>query len=435
MPKDDIDLTEVTKSVIEVKKCFEDFKAASEEREKALLKKQDVDPLLEEKLVKINDSITGHQDLIDKLYAATREKSIMLDGKKVSQEELEVKAQHFAIAAARHRGVKDFDYTPEQHAEYKTAFYQALRMDDRLLSAEQLKALSVGRDPEGGYTVDADTSGRISKKVFETSDIRQFASIQVISTDALEGLYDLEEADSGWAGETGTRVETGTPKLKQWRIPVHEMYAEPKATQKILDDSSVDIEAWLSGKVADKFIRTENAAFVNGTGVDQPRGFSTYSAGTTYPGQVPQLRTGVNGGFAADPAGGDKLIQMVYTLKAPYRRNAVWAANRTTTFGFRLLKDSDGRHLWQPSLTAGEPSTLLGYALTSFEDLPDYTVTDAPAVWFADWSEFYQIVDRMGNRVIRDPYTAKPFVKFYTTRRVGGDVINFEAGVSLAFGA
>jgi HK97 family phage major capsid protein len=435
MPKDNLDLEAVVQAVDEVKSGFEQFKEAAKQREDELLKKGDVDPLIEEKLKKINDDLDEKQAVIDKLYAAGRRKSITLDGQSVTEEELDAKAYQWATLAAKRRDQRVEAFTHDDQLAYKAAQNAYLRKGDQLLTPDEAKALSVGSDPDGGYVVDPDTSGRIIKKIFETSPVRQYASVQVISTDALEGLRDLDETTFGWVGETSSRVETSTPQLEKWRIPVHEMYAEPRATQKLVDDMAIDLEGWLADKVADKFARAENTAFVNGTGVDQPRGFLTYPAGSTNPGQVLQKTTGANGAFAADPDGADALITMIHSLKSQYRANGVFAMNRTTLGAVRLLKDSQGRMLWQPSLAAGMPSTLLGYPLASFEDMPDYTTTDAQAIIFADFSEFYQVVDRLGIRTLRDPYTAKPYIKYYSTKRVGGDVANFEAAVTLKFGS
>lgn len=435
MPKDNLDLEAVVQAVDEVKSGFEQFKEAAKQREDELLKKGDVDPLIEEKLKRINADLDEKQAVIDKLYAAGRRKSITLDGQSVTEEELDAKAYQWASIAAKRRDQRVEAFTHEDQLAYKAAQNAYLRKGDQLLTPDEAKALSVGSDPDGGYVVDPDTSGRIIRKIFETSPVRQYASVQVISTDALEGLRDLDETTFGWVGETSTRVETSTPQLEKWRIPVHEMYAEPRATQKLIDDMAIDLEGWLADKVADKFARAENAAFVNGTGVDQPRGFLTYPAGDTNPGQVLQKVTGVNGDLAADPDGADVLIEMIHSLKAQYRANAVFASNRTTLGAVRLLKDSQGRMLWQPSLAAGMPSTLLGYPIASFEDMPNYTTADAQAMIFADFAEFYQIVDRLGIRTLRDPYTAKPYIKYYSTKRVGGDVANFEAGVTLKFGS
>jgi HK97 family phage major capsid protein len=435
MPKDNLDLEAVVQAVDEVKSGFEQFKEAAKQREDELLKKGDVDPLIEEKLQRINEDLDEKQAVIDKLYAAGRRKSITLDGQSVTEEELDAKAYQWATLAAKRRDQRIEAFTHDDQLAYKAAQNAYLRKGDQLLTPDEAKALSVGSDPDGGYVVDPDTSGRIIKKIFETSPVRQYASVQVISTDALEGLRDLDETTFGWVGETSSRVETSTPQLEKWRIPVHEMYAEPRATQKLVDDMAIDLEGWLADKVADKFARAENTAFVNGTGVDQPRGFLTYPAGTTNPGQVQQKTTGANGAFGADPDGGDALINMIHALKSQYRANGVFAMNRTTLGAVRLLKDSQGRMLWQPSLAAGMPSTLLGYPLASFEDMPDYTTTDAQAIIFADFAEFYQIVDRLGIRTLRDPYTAKPYIKYYSTKRVGGDVANFEAAVTLKFGS
>jgi len=270
--------------------------------------------------------------------------------------------------------------------------------------------------------------------VFETSPMRAYASIQVISTDALEGLFDLEEASSGWVGETDARSETGTPQLGKWRIPVHELYAKPKATQKILDDAEINLETWLAQKVAEKFARDEAAAFVAGNGVNKPRGFLSYADGTTLPGTIERINTGANGAFASAPSGGDALIDALYGLKAQYRANATWFMNRATTKLARKLKDSDGAYLWSPGIAAGQPATLLGYPVAAFEDMPD-PATGSLSIAVGDMRSAYQIVDRVGIRTLRDPYSAKPYVEFYTTKRVGGDVVNFEAIKLIEFSA
>jgi HK97 family phage major capsid protein len=309
-----------------------------------------------------------------------------------------------------------------------------LRKGDEIIGADEKKTLSVGSDPDGGYVVHPDMSGAIVSKVFETSPMRAYASVQVISTDALEGLYDLEETGSGWVGETDARSETGTPQLGKWRIPVHELYAKPKATQKILDDAEINMEAWLAMKVSEKFARDEAAAFVSGNGVNKPRGFLTYDDGTTLPGTIERINTGANGAFAAAPNGGDALIDALYGLKAQYRANATWFMNRATTKLARKLKDSDGAYLWSPGIAAGQPASLLGYPIAAFEDMPN-PATGSLSIAVGDMRAAYQIVDRVGIRTLRDPYSAKPYVEFYTTKRVGGDVINFESIKLIEFSA
>jgi HK97 family phage major capsid protein len=269
-------------------------------------------------------------------------------------------------------------------------------------------------------------NGQIVKQVFETSPMRAYAAVQVISTDALERLFDLNEAGAGWVAETAARPETTTPDLGQWRIPVHEMYGKPLAKQKLLDDAEIDIEAWLAGKIADKFMRLENAAFVTGDGVGKPRGFLTYPDGTTLPGTIDQTNSGANGALASAPAGGDALIGALYDLKAQYRANATWFMNRATTKLVRQAKDSDGAYLWQPGIAAGQPATLLGYPVAPFEDMPS-PATNSLSIAVGDMRAAYQIVDRMGIRTLRDPFSSKPNVEFYSIKRVGGDVVNFEA--------
>ena len=429
MPKDMIDMAEMTQLVTEVKTGFEAFKSAVEERDKELAKKGDVDVLIEDKLKKLNDELDKKQGQLDELYAAqNRSNTVFLDGKEVDRAEMEQKAQDWATMLAQrgNRAVPEFDL--DALAEYKGAFNQFLRTDERKLTGDELKALSVGSDPDGGYVVHPDMSGRMVRKEFETSPMRQYANIQAISTDSLEGIYDTDETDAGWVSETGARPTTDTPEIGVWRIPVHELYAAPKATQKLLDDASIDMEAWLLNKISERFSRIENTAFVNGDGVGKPRGFLTYDAGTDINAQqIEQFNTGAANGFAADPNGGDALINMIYGTKERYRTNGRFFMNRTTLGTVRLLKDNEGRMLWAPSLAAGQPSTLLGHSVATFEDMPNVTTADALSVAFGDMNEAYQIVDRLGVRVLRDPYTKKPFIELYAVKRVGGAVINFEA--------
>lgn len=428
------DAKELAKAVEGVKTGFEAFKEANDQRIKEIEAKGAADPLLEEKLAKIERDMDAKQAKLDQFELAMKRQNRTVVDEKGNEIDLDAKAAKWANMVARSRGTRVEDFGAKELDGYKQAFDKFLRKGDEIIGADEKKALSVGTDPDGGYVVHPDMSGAIVTKVFETSPMRAFASIQVISTDALEGLYDLEEAASGWVGETDARAETGTPQLGKWRIPVHELYAKPKATQKILDDAEINMEAWLATKVSEKFARDEAAAFVNGSGVNKPRGFLTYPDGTTLPGTIERINTGANGAFAAAPNGGDALIDALYGLKAQYRANATWFMNRATTKLARKLKDSDGAYLWSPGIAAGQPASLLGYPIAAFEDMPN-PATGSLSIAVGDMRAAYQIVDRVGIRTLRDPFSAKPYVEFYTTKRVGGDVINFEAIKLIEFSA
>ncbi len=439
MAKDMLD--EVVASFEALNTGFEEFKTVNDERLKEIEKKGEADVLLEEKLTKIDETIAEHQQRMDDYAAAAQRDDIVeINGKSVSVEELDAKAMAWAKRNARELDVsapEEFGY--EELKTYDKAYDRFLRKDMAMLTADEQKALSVGSGPDGGYMVTPDSSGRIVQRIYESSPMRSYANVQTISKDSLEGIHDVDEAASGWVNETQARPETNTPKIERWSIPVHEMYALPQATQKLLDDADTDMEAWLEGKVSNKFARTEATSFVSGDGVNQPRGFTTYPNVTTPGafelGRIERYETGVNGAFAAAPDGGDVLLDMIYGMKNDYRMGSVFAMNRLTTGACRKLKDSDGAYLWQPGLVAGQPSMLLGYNVAQFDDMADYTTTDALAIAFANFSEGYQIVDRHGIRTLRDPYVNKPYVQFYSIKRVGGDVVNFDAIKLLEFTA
>tara|TARA_R110002126_G_scaffold3509_5_gene20122 strand:+ start:198 stop:1484 length:1287 start_codon:yes stop_codon:yes gene_type:complete len=417
---------EIKHAVDTINTAFTEFKAANDARLKEIEAKGAADPVTEAKLAKIEADLDVAQKKADEAVLTAKRQARVVTDAKGNEVDLDQKALAWADMIARKSGSRASGFGAKELDGYKGQFMAYLRKGDQVMGAEEMKALSVGSDPDGGYVVYPDMSGRVVTKVFETSPMRAYASVQTISTDALEGLFDLDEAASGWVSETQSRADTGTPTLKTWRIPVHELFAFPKATQKVLDDAAINMESWLAGKVSEKFARDEANAFVTGDGVSKPRGFLTYATGTTLPGTIEQVPTGVSGGFAAAPNGGDVLIDALYGLKAQYRANATWFMNRATTKLVRKLKDSDGTYIWSPGIAAGQPASILGYPMASFEDMPDPAASSL-SIAVGDMRAAYQIVDRVGIRVLRDPYTAKPYVGFYTTKRVGGDVVNFEA--------
>lgn len=415
-------------------RAFNEFKATNDARLAEIEKRGNADPLLDEKLARIEGDISKAQAIANEAALAAKRQSRVVTDENGDKIDLDAKAFDWANMNARRRGTQAGAYTASDLNAYQKAFDAMLRKGEEVLGADERKALSVGSDPDGGYVVYPDMSGRIVQKVFETSPMRAYASVQVISTDALEGLYDLGEASSGWVGEAESRAETNTPQLGKWRIPVHELYAKPKATQKILDDAAINMEAWLASKVAEKFARDESTAFVSGNGINKPRGFLTYSSGTTIPGTIERIKTGVSSAFAADPNGLDKLLDALYALKAPYRANATWFMPRLVTALARKLQDNDGQYQWQPSSQAGQPALFLGFPVAAFEDF-EALAANSLSMAVGDMREAYQIVDRLGIRTLRDPYSAKPYVEFYTTKRVGGDVVNFEAIKLIEFGS
>lgn len=301
----------------------------------------------------------------------------------------------------------------------------------------EIKALSVGSEPDGGYLVVADLRDRIIQRVFDTSPVRQRAAIMETDSDAIELLVDKTEAGAAWAAELESRSETDTPEWAVQRIPVQEIYAMPASSQKLLDDARLDVAEWLVDKVGRRFARKQNAAFVNGDGVIEPRGFNTYpvtNLANRAWGSIAAVYTGSDGAFpGTDPA--DVLFDAVGDLQPEYRAGAAWAMNRTTYAAVRKLKDRDGQYLLQRGIAGGAPDMLLGHPVTIFDDLGDYTTTDERAIYLADWSQFYTVVDRVGISVLRDPYSSKPKVLFYTRARVGGDVVNTDAARTIIFGS
>ncbi len=314
------------------------------------------------------------------------------------------------------------DTNLDEYKAYQEAFKMSLRREVNFMSADEQKAMMVGSDPDGGYLVPTATSSRIITKVYETSPLDELAYHETISTDAIEIAIDTDEAGAGWVGETEARPETSTPQVGNQRIPVFEIYAKPKATQQLLEDAGIDIEAWLERKVAEKFARMRALAFISGNGIKKPRGILTYPAGSN----------GVRGTIAQVASGNatqltpDGLINLTFALKDKYLANANFLMKRGAVASVMLFKDTQNQYIWRPGLEAGKPSMLLGYSIRRADDMPSVAAGTTP-VAFGDFRAGYTIVDRLGIRTLRDPYSSKPFVEFYTRQRVGGDVVDFEA--------
>lgn len=327
----------------------------------------------------------------------------------------------------------------ETEAPHQKAFESYVRSGDddglRGLSLEG-KAMSSSVAGDGGYLVDPQTSASIQSVLRSTASLRQVAKVVNVEATTYDVLIDSTEAGAGWASETASSVETSTPTIERISIPLHELSALPKISQRLLDDSAFDIEDWLAGRVADTFARSEAAAFVIGDGVDKPTGILSHPAvdDTAWAwGSLGYVATGTDGGFNSTSPG-DGLIDVVYSLGARYRANASFVLNSKTAGVVRQIKDADGRFLWSDSLTAGEPARLLGYPVLIAEDMPDIAI-GATAIAFGDFDAGYTIAERPDLRILRDPFSAKPHVLFYATKRVGGDVSDFAAIKLLKFSA
>lgn len=322
-------------------------------------------------------------------------------------------------------------------APHKKAFGAYLRSGDddglRGLVLEG-KALNTQVNADGGFLVDPETSDRIRGVLKSTASVRAIANVVQVEATSFDVLVDHTDLGSGWATETGTLSETGTPQIDRISIPLHELSAMPKASQRLLDDSAFDVEGWLAERIADKFARAESQAFVSGDGIDKPTGFLSHTAvdnGLWTWGSLGYVPTGADGDFAPTNAS-DSIIDLVYALDAEYRANATFVMNSKTAGAVRKMKDADGRFLWSDGLAAGEPARLMGYPVLISEDMPDIA-SGAYAVAFGDFHNGYTVAERPDMRVLRDPFSAKPHVLFYASKRVGGDVSDFAAIKLLKF--
>ncbi|RKQ70904.1 HK97 family phage major capsid protein [Litorimonas taeanensis] len=372
---------------------FAAFKAANDDR-LAALEQKSTDVLLDDKVARLNAALDTQSKQIENLSLS------------LSRPNLERRV----------------------NTEAKSAWSSFIRTGDANALADlEGKSLS-SVDAEGGYVAPIETESRIDKALSESSPFRSLATIRRIGSGLFKKPVSASGAASGWAGETEARIETQAPQLELLDFPAGELYAMPAATQALLDDGVADVDQWLADEVHDIFAAQETAAFVGGDGVNKPRGLLDYiqaENGTQSFGELGVVSTGTAGAFdSAAPT--DALLDLIYAGKSRYRAGSSFVMNRRTINDIRKFKDADGHYIWQPSNEAGQPSTLLGYPLIEVEDMPDVSSGNAFTA-FGDFRRGYLIVDRQGVRVLRDPYSAKPYVLFYTTKRVGGGVQDFDA--------
>jgi HK97 family phage major capsid protein len=388
-------IQEVTNTVHSLGNAWEQFKHVNDTRLNEIERKGRSDPLHTEQLNKLQVELDYHKQRANVMETANSRP---------------------ALAGVSHRAAS------HENCEYRAAFCNYLRKGTESgLEQLQFKTLSVTPDQNGGFFVTPSMSDTINQVIRESSPMRQLASIETISTDTLDVIDDTGEMDASWIGESDARPDTNDPVIARRSFDAFEMYAQPKATQKLIDDSSVDIENWVAQKIADKFARLEATAFVAGDGVNKPRGILSYAVGTAW-GQIEQVASGTAAVVTAD-----SLFRLYYSLKDAHARQASFLMHRNTVQQVRLLKEATtNQYLWQPGLTAGQPDILLGAPVVMAADMP-VAAASSLSIAVGDFKRGYLIVDRAGVRTLRDPFTAKPFVKFYSTKRVGGGVLNFDA--------
>lgn len=431
--------------VKEIGKFGEDFKALNDNTKRELTEMRaeidaagkSVDPLVTEKINKFAESVETKTLALEKGVKAVTEglekveavlKRPASEGWSGDDAAKEAKAafdwaKARAVANGNLKANAKVDYDAKEVAEYNDAFKHYIRArSDGALKANFQAAMHTGSDPDGGYLVPTQVSTKIITKIYETSNMRGVANVETIGGKELEIPRDEGEFGfGGWVGEQTTPSETTTAQLGVSKIFAHEMYVEPRVTQNMLEDAGLDIEGWVANKVGEKMGRIEATAFYTGTGVNQPRGILTYGSGTTN-GTIEQVISG-----HATQLTSDAFYNLVFQLKDYYTSNARFQMKRTTVRDAMKLKDGQNNYLWQMGdIKGGQPATILGFAVDRCEDMPVLAASSL-SVAFGDFKAAYTIVDRLGIALLRDNLTAKPFVKFYNRRRVGGDVVNFEA--------
>lgn len=388
-------------------RAFEAFKETNDQRLDEIERRMSADIVTTDKLDRINRALDDYKSTVDQL----------------------------ALKSARpQRG--GGNYASASANEHKSLFESYMRRGEtgNLRSLEQ-KALSAGSDPDGGYLVPEAIETQVMRALKDTSPIRAIAGNRQVSANIYKKPFTTSGASTGWVAEAGTRTQTDSPVLAELSFPTMELYAMPAATQTLLDDAAINIDEWVAEEVRTAFAEQENTAFVSGDGINKPKGFLSYtkiSEANWVWNKIGYLTTGVSGDFpASDPA--DKLIDFIYALQTAYRSNAHWVMNRSTQAEIRKIKDADGNYIWRPGEQAGQGATLMTFPIAETEDMPDIGA-DSYSIAFGDFGRGYLVVDRLGISVLRDPYSAKPYVLFYTTKRVGGGVQDFNAIKLLKFG-
>tara|TARA_Y100000034_G_scaffold133796_1_gene200345 strand:- start:13857 stop:15095 length:1239 start_codon:yes stop_codon:yes gene_type:complete len=370
--------------VAQLNNAFEEFKAAQDEK---LAAKAD-DVVLNEKVDRLNNAMSDIEAALNEKIAAAQTVSPQGDMKPTDP-------------------------------EYLNAFKAHMRKGD------VQAAMTVGTDADGGYLAPVEWDRTVTNALKQRSPIRDNAQVITISGTGFSRVYNDGVVGSGWVGETAARPETSTPGLSTLNFETGELYANPAISQKALDDVAIDLEGWIRDEVSGEFAIQENIAFLSGNGTNKPFGILTYVTGATNATKHPFGAIAAVNGTGTSLTDSDDLLSVIYDLPSERNGNAKWYMNRSTLGVIRTLKDGNDNYLWQPSYQADQPSSLAGYSVVEVPGMPDIGASAVPAL-FGDMAMTYLVVDRVGLRVLRDPFTNKPFVHFYTTKRVGGGVQNPE---------
>ena len=399
-------MNELKNIIDDLGRTFEEFKATNDSRLAEVEKRGNAPSDFDEKLEKMNSAISALTKSKD-TFEAEIQKQLLNGG-----------GNHESISPAE--------------KEYSGAFNEFIRKG-AAIPHEIQAALTTQVDEDGGFAVPDETAKKVDRIVSDTVAMRKLATTVNVGAVTYKKLINIGGTTSGWVGEEQAITATSTPTLKALEFPTKIVYAEPAATQVMLDDSFFNVAKWLSSEISLEFIEKQDLAFITGDGVMKPRGFLDYTpvANASYAfGKIGFIKSGGAGSFSNS----DCLIDLQHALKAGYRNNGSWLMADLTIAAIRKLKDSDGNYIWKPGILAGQPNTILSKPVVSDDYMPALAA-DSFSIAFADWKRAYVITDRMGIRVLRDAYTNKPNVKFYTTKRVGGGVQNFEAIKLMKFAA
>lgn len=400
----------------EMMAAFEAFKGANDARLDEIERKSSADALLEEKVARIDQAVASAQARLDRVVSEGRRPGIESGGGNPSVS---------AVGRA----------TSPLHGEETKAAFEGYLKTGASFGLELKAGLSTAAN-SAGYVVPEQTERAIERRLMAGSPMREIATVRTVGAGVFRKPVSTAGVASGWVAETAARPETDPATLALLEFPAADLYANPAATQSLLDDALIDLDEWLAAEVEDAFAAQETEAFVTGDGVNKPKGFLSYDIVAEVDhdwGEIGYVASGAAGAFATTGPT-DRLIDLVYAPKAQYRPNGRFVMNRKTVSAVRKFKDADGNYIWQPAQRAGETASLLGYRVTEIETMPDIAANSA-AIAFGDFQRGYLIVDRAGVRVLRDPYSAKPYVLFYTTKRVGGGVQNFDAIKVMKFSA